>query len=265
MPLGKTSAVVIGGFPLGESDRVVTLFTRDFGKVRGVARAARRGRSRFGGALELFTLGTLVFFDGGRSDLVSIDHFDITRPFGAIREDLDRLGQAAWMAECVGRLTADRDPQAAVYGLLVRALRSVEAGRLPASVATVFGVRCVAALGHGLRTDACVVCRAARATRPWTAMDLEGGGVVCPACSRREPGLTTVSPRAVDALGQLRTMSWDEAMSARLGSAARELREILDGQIARLAGAPARVPRFLREVSAPFVTGARLRITGDRA
>jgi len=265
MPLGKTSAVVIGGFPLGESDRVVTLFTRDFGKLRGVAKAARRGRSRFGGALELFTLGTLVFFDSGRSELVSIDHFDITRPFGAVREDLEQLGQAAWMAECVGRLTAERDPQAAVYGLLVRALRSIEAGVTPAPVVTAFGVRCVAALGHGLRTDACVACRAPRATRPWTAVDLEGGGVVCPTCSRRETGLLMVSPRAVDALGRLRTMAWEEAIAVRLGSAARDLRDILDGQVARLAGVPARVPKFLREVSTPFLTEARMKVTGDRA
>src|SRR5262245_56364517 len=266
MSVGKTSAVVIGGFPLGESDRVVTFFTRDCGKLRGVAKAARRGRSRFGGALELFTLGTLVFFDGGRSELVSIDHFDVTRPFAGIREDLDRLGQAAWMAECVGRLTAERDSQAAVYGLLVRALRSVEAGTSPAQVVTAFGVRCVAALGHGLRTDTCVACRAPRATRPWTAMDLEGGGVLCPACARGGHGLMTVSPRAIDALGRLRTMAWDEAIAVRLSAAGRELRDILDGQIARLAGAPARVPKFLREVSAPFVTeGPRIGVTGDRA
>ena len=91
--LGKTAAVVIGSFPLGESDRVVTFYSRDFGKIRGVAKSARRMRSRFGSALELCTLGELVFFDSGRSELVRIDHFDITRPFDRVREDLDRLTQ----------------------------------------------------------------------------------------------------------------------------------------------------------------------------
>src|SRR5881398_2916774 len=82
MGLGKSAAVVIGSFPLGESDRVVTFYSRDFGKIRGVAKASRRLRSRFAGALELFTLGELVFFDTDRSELVRIDHFDIVRPFG---------------------------------------------------------------------------------------------------------------------------------------------------------------------------------------
>ena len=101
MGLGRSAAVVIGSFPLGESDRVVTFFSRDFGRLRGVAKAARRLKSRFGGSLELFTLGQLVFFDTGRSDLVRVDHFDVTRPFASVREDLGRLGESAWMVEIV--------------------------------------------------------------------------------------------------------------------------------------------------------------------
>src|SRR5262249_48118222 len=126
MALGKSTAVVIGSFPLGESDRVITFFSRQYGKIRGVARAARRITSRFGGALELLTLGELVFFDTGRSELVRVDHFDVLRPFAAVREDLTRLGQAAWSAECVARLTAERDANVAVFRLLLRALESLE-------------------------------------------------------------------------------------------------------------------------------------------
>ena len=141
MGLGRSTAVVIGAFPLGESDRVVTFYSRDFGKIRGVARASRRMKSRFTGALELFTLGELVFFDTGRSELVQVDHFDIVRPFDRVREDLERLGRASWIVECVTRLTADRDRHAALYGLLVRSLRALEAAAPPERVAVCFGVR----------------------------------------------------------------------------------------------------------------------------
>ena len=119
MGLGASAAVVVGSFPLGESDRVVTFFTREFGRVRGVAKAARRLKSRFGGALELFTLGELVFFDTGRSELVRVDHFDVTHPFAALRENLEVLGEAAWIVEVVARTTGERDRQPALYGLLV--------------------------------------------------------------------------------------------------------------------------------------------------
>src|SRR5713226_2542157 len=101
MALGKSAAVVIGSFPLGESDRVVTFFSRQYGQLRGVARAARRIKSRFGGALELLTLGELIFFDTGRSDLVRVDHFDIVHPFVRVSEHLERLGHGAWVIECL--------------------------------------------------------------------------------------------------------------------------------------------------------------------
>src|ERR1044072_8510267 len=132
MALGKSAAVVIGSFDLGESDRVVTFYAREDGKVRGVAKASRRMRSRFGGALELFTLGELVFFDTGRSELVRVDHFDIVHPFVRVREHLERLGQGAWVVEGLTRLTAHRDPQPALFGLALRSLPALEAGARPA-------------------------------------------------------------------------------------------------------------------------------------
>src|SRR5213596_1319514 len=134
MALGKSAAVVIGSFDLGESDRVITFYSREYGKVRGVAKASRRMRSRFGGALELFTLGQLVFFDTGRSDLVRVDHFDVLEPFAALRTDLETLGEAAWVVEVVGRTTGERDRQPALYGLLVRALRAMEVSARPPRV-----------------------------------------------------------------------------------------------------------------------------------
>src|SRR5258706_158327 len=158
MALPKAGAVVIGRRALGESDRRVDFYTREYGKVRGIARAARRPRSRFGSALELFTLGEMVFFDSGRSELVQVDHFDIVRSFVGVREHLERLGQGAWAVEVVARMTADRDPQPALFGLLVRTLATMERTARPARAAVCFGLRAVDLLGHRPRIDRCMSC-----------------------------------------------------------------------------------------------------------
>ena len=259
MPLGRSPAVVIGSFPLGESDRVVSFFTRDFGKVRGVARAARRMRSRFGSALELLTLGELVFFDTGRSELVQVDHFDIVHPFEGVRRDLERLGQAAWIVECVARLTADRDPSATLYGLLVRALRSIEDGDGPRKAATVFALRCVDVLGHRLRVDGCVACgRRGTVTDGAVIIDVEGGGLTCAACASRTRGALRVEGGTLTALRRLRTMSWSAAMGLALGATEDQVREIVELHVARLAGQPGRAARFLREIERCWAVPAGL-------
>jgi DNA repair protein RecO (recombination protein O) len=252
--LGVSAAVVIGSFPLGESDRVVTFFSRDFGRLRGVAKAARRMRSRFGGALELFTLGQLVFFDTGRSELVRVDHFDVVEPFAALREDLERLGQASWVVECVARLTADRDPHAALYGLLGRSLRAMDAGATPARVAVCFGVRCLDVLGHRPRLDRCADCGRAY---PFARPALDEAGVICERCA--VPGATSLSPAAVAALGRLRSVRWDDALAQPLGRLEGELKGVLETHMTRLIGQPTRTVKFLREVR-------RLSdVTGERA
>jgi DNA repair protein RecO (recombination protein O) len=244
MGLGASTAVVIGSFPLGESDRVVTFFTRDFGRLRGVAKRARRLRSRFGGALELFTLGHLVFFDTGRSDLVRIDHFDVTHPFAALRESLEALGEAAWVVEVVGRTTGERDRQPALYGLLVRALRAMEAAARPPRVSVCFGVRCLDVLGHRPRLDRCAEC--ARAY-PFPRPSLGESGVVCEAC-RPGTDAVPVAPATVAAFARLRALRWEEAVATPVGRAGPELRAVLDTHLSRLIGQPTRSGRFIREL-----------------
>lgn len=250
MAVERSPAVVIGRFDLGESDRVVTFFTRRFGKVRGVAKAARRLRSRFGGALEPFTLGELVFFDNGRSELVQVDHFDIVRPFARARDDLGRLGHSAWIAECVGRLTGERDANPALFTALTRALGAIEAGVPPPRVAVVFGLRGIDVLGHRLREDACVVCGRHDVMGDGTvAFDVVAGGTVCPPCARALGGVLTVAGGTLGALRRLRRASWPEAMALPLGRAETELRALLEAHVSSLIGQSTRSARFLREMS----------------
>jgi DNA repair protein RecO (recombination protein O) len=244
MSLGKSPAVVIGSFPLGESDRVVTFFTREHGKVRGVAKASRRPRSRFAGALELFTVGELVFFDTGRSDLVRVDHFDVVHPLGGLREDLSRIGHASWILECVGRLTADRDPHVGLYATLVRSLRSMEHGAA-GRVAVAFIARCLDAVGHRPRLEGCVECGR---RMPFADARLGEGGLVCDSCARGLPGLVPITTAAVVALDVLRSSAWDEALAAPLGRLEGELKTVLEAHVSRLIGQPPRATKFLREV-----------------
>jgi DNA repair protein RecO (recombination protein O) len=246
MALHKTRAVVIGRRAFGESDRLVDFYTRDHGKVRGIARSARRPRSRFGSALEPFTLGEMVFFDSGRSDLVQIDHFDIVRPFVGVREHLERLGQAAWSVEVVARLSADRDPNPPLFALLVRALTAMEASRRPTRVAVCFGLRAVDLLGHRPRIDRCVACGRPHPF-PDAALDMTAGGLVCSAC-RAGADAIPLSGGLVGTLKRLRSLSWEESLRLNLAvELDAELAAVLEGVLARLMGRYPLSSRFLTQ------------------
>lgn len=251
MALHKTRAVVIGRRAFGESDRLVDFYTREHGKVRGIARSARRPRSRFGSALELFTLGEMVFFDTGRSELVQVDHFDIVRPFVGVREHLERLGQGAWAVELISRLSADRDPHPALFGLLVRALAALETARRPARVTVCFALRAVDLLGHRPRLDRCVSC-GRPAPFPGAALDVTAGGIVCSGC-RPGPDAIPLSGGLLGTLTRLRALSWEEALRLNLAAGLdAQLSAVLEGLVARLMGRYPLSSRFLAQTRRPL-------------
>jgi DNA repair protein RecO (recombination protein O) len=245
MALHRTRAVVLGRRPLGENDRLVEFYTRDLGRLRGVAQGARRPRSRFGSALEPFTHGELVFFESPRSELIRINLFDIIEPFLRVREHLDRLGRGAWAMECLARLSAERDPQPALYRLLVRSLRALEAGRSPGRVAACFALRAVDLLGHRPRMDRCVGCG-----RPYpfpgAALDAEAGGLLCRACAG--PQGLQVSGSLVGAVRRLRDGGWEDGLRLPLSRPLEgELALVLEAIVTRLMGHAPRASRFLAQ------------------
>src|SRR5438105_7819952 len=108
---------------LGEADRIVTLYTRDAGKVRAVAKGVRRAVSRSAGHLEPFTLSDVLFAVGRELDVIS--QADTLEAFRGVREDLDLTTHAYYLAEVVDLLTEDRMENRAVFDALVGGLRDL--------------------------------------------------------------------------------------------------------------------------------------------
>jgi DNA repair protein RecO (recombination protein O) len=247
VPLLRTDGIVLQTRDLGEHDRLVTLYTREHGRLTAVAAGARRLRSRFAGALELFTWGDAVGFERPGRPLVRLDHFDVRRPFRAVREDLERLGQGARILEAVARLTGERDPQPAMFGLLVRALRALET-EAPGRVQLAFTLRLLDLLGHRPRLDRCGECgRAVGSTG--VAFDPADGGIVCVRCRRAAAPL---APPVAAALRGVQGASWEARLRARLSPAVeRDAGAVLDAYLTVLVGAPLRTPRFLAGTRPP--------------
>lgn len=258
MPLHRTQAIVIRRYPLGEADRLVAFYTREFGRLTGVAKGARRPRSRFGGALELFTQGQLLFFESERWELVRVDHFDILSPFVRVRESLPRLGQGAWVVECVARLTAERDPHASFYGLLVRTLGALERSIMPERVRLAFMLRAMDLLGYRLRLDRC--CQCGRPPGPAPRLDFTAGGLVCGECAWLPGDSVPLSGAAVAVLRRLRTLAWGELLVAHLSrSVESQIVAALEAQVVRILGQPFKTPRFLAQTQRDLVAEGRLR------
>ena len=121
--LYRTPAVILKRMDLGEADRIVTLFSRDVGKIRAVAKGVRKTTSRSAGHLEPFTLSDVMFAVGRELDVIS--QADTLESFRQVREDLVLTTHAYYLAEVVDLLTEDRMENRAVFDTLVEGLRDL--------------------------------------------------------------------------------------------------------------------------------------------
>ncbi|RKY02805.1 DNA repair protein RecO, partial [Candidatus Poribacteria bacterium] len=95
MALRRDEAVVIRAMNYGEADKIVSFYTPRFGKVKGIAKGARKPKNRFSSSLEPFNLGQIVFFEKENAELCLIRSFDVVERFDELRTDLEKLSLAS--------------------------------------------------------------------------------------------------------------------------------------------------------------------------
>jgi DNA repair protein RecO (recombination protein O) len=128
MPLHDTEAFVLRTYPLAEADKICVFLTKDSGKVRGVARGARRLRSRFGSSLEPLTQVAITFFEKEGHELVRISNCEIVRShFWRAAQDAKAAAIFSCMAELAVEFLPEREPNERVYRLMAATLDAIEA------------------------------------------------------------------------------------------------------------------------------------------
>jgi DNA repair protein RecO (recombination protein O) len=238
MPLFKTSAIVIRSLNYGESDRIVSFFTKDFGKIKGIAKGARRSRKRFQNALGLFSHLRLIFFDREGMGLVRVESGDILHTFLKIREDLKRVFFGNYYLELVNEMAGEREPNPEAFDLLLSFLLNLEAIEPEEEQLRMFEIRMLSLFGYQPNMIRCGLCK-----KDWEDLkevpevffSLDKGALICGGCSRGWTNLIPLSlgtARLIDQISQLELLP--RFIAHQLGKelkslkAMRNLHEILE-------------------------------------
>jgi DNA repair protein RecO (recombination protein O) len=247
----KLTAVVLRAVDYGESDRVVTLLTRERGKVSAFARGARASRRRFGGALEPFTALVAEVRERAGSDLLGLDAVSVARAHGGIRADLARIACAGYAAELARELVRDHEPHEDLFDLLVSYLGALDTAPARPAALRAFELGAVRAAGFMPRLDGCARCGAAP-EGPSLRFDPADGGVLCAACAALAgPAAVALTSATAEALLRLQrgglAAADAEPLPAPVG---REAREVLGRFVEHLLGRRLSSRRFLDEIGA---------------
>ena len=203
----KTEAIVLRHYPIGEADYLLTLYTPGKGKVRAVAKGARRIKSKLGGHVEP-PMRTSLFMSKGQN-LDSVGQAEALEGFRPLREDLQRLNQSLYMLELVDAFSQEEQPNYPLYRLTLDSLRSL-AGDAPPALLPFFQMRLLDYTGFRPELQRCVECQAE--LEPGLHSFSPGnGGALCDAC--HPPGVS-VLPMSLNAIKVLRFLQRESMPSA---------------------------------------------------
>jgi DNA repair protein RecO (recombination protein O) len=191
--------MVLRAISLRESDRIISFFSPRHGRLDGVARGARRPRSRLVGAAEPLVRGHLTYFRREGRELGVVDAFDIIQPLAQLRSSLEGLLTLGYLAELLLATQARDDDAEMPYHDLRVLLDQAECGQLdPIRLARFAELRILVHEGYSLELDRCVHC--GQPPEPPIRLGPEEGGLICARCvPGGERGLS-VTPAVLAAL-----------------------------------------------------------------
>lgn len=202
----RTEAVILRRTDFGEADRLLTLYSRDFGKIRAIAKGVRKPQARKTGHVELYMRTNFLIAKGKSIDIIT--QAEMIEAYPGLRQDLVRTTYAAYAAELIDSLTAEEDSDQNKYDLLSSALGWMAEEEDLLLVARYFELRLLSYAGLQPQLFRCVSCGSDISEQDqYFSSDL--GGIVDPACRTTDPNARPISAVAVKVLRYVQTRSWD--------------------------------------------------------
>lgn len=256
MAAEKTWGIVLRTVAFSETSVVATVFTRDFGKITGLAKGARRPKSPFESALDLMSLIRVVFLRKSTDALHLFTEARLERRFRIAAVDLDRYYAGSHVLNLLLEFTDDGDSHPEVFDAAATTICRIDQNWELADCLVWFELQLFKHLGHFPMLDVCAVCGQEVARTGRLPFGYLAGGVLCAACRPGQRHVVSLSrdgwqslrtAAANDWLGNRRAARWEEegSMVEELGAApppkmpkpvAGELRGFLNHWAAHLLG-----------------------------
>jgi DNA repair protein RecO (recombination protein O) len=255
----KSSAIVLRLVEFSETSLIVTMFTRDFGKVTALAKGARRPKGPFESALDLLALVRIVFLRKSSDVLDLLTEAKLDRRFRAAGRDLSRLYAGYYVAELLAELTDTHDPHPELFDAANQALLALDGNVSPTTTVLWFELLALGQVGHAPTLDQCAAC--GREVEVGSAdsnirvpFGLLAGGLLCNACRSGQRQVVSVSVAAIHTLrlfsrtGTSETQDW-QVLNIPVGERG-ELRGLLNNYLNHLTGHRLRLQPFLHGLAA---------------
>ena len=219
----STDAIVLRSMKYGETSKIVTLYSKKFGKIKVIAKGARSAKSRFGASLEPMMHSSIILYKKEQRDLHVLSKSELSKPFFKFGGNGDRLAVGLALVELVNLVMHDEEENLPMFALLVEALGAVDrASQNLLNIFFSFELRLLEIFGYGLNLHDCMRCgrSVVESKNPdGVFLLLASGSVMCSAChSSLNAGGIKVSKGIVQSLFQMQSLPMDSIDELSLAS-----------------------------------------------
>jgi len=241
--LYRVSAIVLKRREMGEADRLLTVLTRDRGKLTLLAKGVRKSASRKAGHIEPFTHVELLVAKGKSLDLVT--QAEMLAAHRDLREDLWRSSWAYYIAELADAFIQDGDPHELLFDLVLETLRRLDRGDEVAIVVRYCELHLLSLAGYQPSLFRCVQCGELLKAET-NFLSLERGGALCPQHGAHQAGTMVLPLPVLKVLRFLQTRPWEQVSRLRPSpEVSRQVEALLEQYIAYHLERGLRSPVFL--------------------
>lgn len=187
----SAEGIILRKYYLRETSYVLVIFTKEFGKIKGVIKGVRKPYPQFGGDFEIFTQCQLLFYRKKKSSMDLITQCQAQEFFLPARKDLERLTCANYFIELTDLVTGDYDINEELYWILAESLKMLASGFSAKRVSRIFELKFLKTLGISPRLEECAQCSAF--IEKGSRFSMKNGGMLCPKCVQLDKSALNIS------------------------------------------------------------------------
>ncbi|WP_019242629.1 MULTISPECIES: DNA repair protein RecO [Bacillus] len=241
----KCEGIVIRRTDYGENNKIITIYTREWGKIGVMARGANKPNSRLSSVTQLFYYG--YFLVQTSSGLGSLSQGESIESFRHIREDIMKTAYASYIIELLDKGTEDKKPNPFLFELLYQTLHYIDEDYDPLVLKFIFEMKMLPVLGIPPMLDRCVNCGE---TEGEFSFSVKNGGFLCHRCQNDDPYRINISAKSIKLLRLFYYFDLSRLGNISLkAETKKELSFVIDAYYEEYSGLHLKSKKFLQQMN----------------
>jgi len=217
MAIQKTECIILRRDEFRETSIILTVYTKDFGKLKLISKGVRSPEQKFISAYELFSLSDIVFYEKKKKGILLLSQCELRDFFPKVRESLDRLSYATYFVELVNSVTPFGEKNKKLYELLKNCLQLLSTKASSKRVARILEIKLLSILGFMPRMKSCSGCD--KEVKKVSRFSFSLGGVLCEDCIKKDRGARVVLPGTIKFISHINELEFSRTANIKVASA----------------------------------------------